>query len=181
MSFWFPIFGALFLIFRIWLVEVKVPDALAHKKRYVSRFLTYYYAIAMILSFESAFFNIAIAASVPSMIVIFFIKDLKYIRRNTGRNVKEESPVRHWMLVERWTLHPPLIITGLYWYTIGLKSVLLSTAPPLYLAILSIVFPVATFMIIDCRWSHRKETVLGYAIPIAGVISGLIMILYLYL
>ena len=181
MSYWFPIFGAIFFIFRIWLCEVKLAEPLDYRRHYVSRFLTYYYAIAMVLSFENAFFNIVIAASVPAMIVIFFTFDFVYIRDMTGKRVKEDTPLRHWLLVERWTLHPPLMITGLYWFAIGLKSVVIYPIPSIGLTLLAILFPIITFMGIDPRWTKKTEAPLGNIMLLIAFVSGAGMMAYLYL
>jgi hypothetical protein len=181
MAYWFPIFGSIFLIFRIWLCEVKLVKPLDYRRHYVSRFLTYFYAIAMILSFENAFMNISVAGSLPAMVIIFLTFDFRYIRDHTGKRVEEEIPLRFWLLVERWTLHPPLIITGIYWYVIGLKTIVLYPVPSIGYTLLAIALPIVTFLTIDPRWTKKTEAPLGYIMLLIAILSGAGLCAYLYL
>ena len=120
MSWIFPILGSLMLIFRIWLCEVKLVRELEFRRRYLSRFMGYFFWVAMVLDFQNDIFNLIIITELVGNIIYlvgwdipFFIKlkDCEYIERH-----------HFWMVIERLTLHPPIIAAGIRMYIVGPKT-----------------------------------------------------------
>ena len=114
------IIGISFLIFRIWLTEFQLKDELQFRRHYLSRFLNYYYCLALISSFSWDIFNFILISETIALIIAiigwdipFFVKfkEKKFFRKN-----------RAWVLIERATLHPPMIGTVIWMYLSGLKS-----------------------------------------------------------
>lgn len=111
-----PFFGVIYLIFRIWITEFRLKDALGGRRRFFSRVLGYYLGIALILNFWSIALNLVLIISLPSMVIIFFTFDLAFfINYKKEKAVKAfDSTTGFWLIVERLTLHLQIILVGIW-------------------------------------------------------------------
>jgi hypothetical protein len=148
---WISLIGVLFLIFRIWLAEFKLVDELSFRRHYLSRIVDLHFALAWILNFSNFIFNFIVITCFPVMIVTslwdskFFVKFKKrsYWKKNHG-----------WLMLERLTLHPPMLICGLYMYITGLTQYFNASYGifPLLVAVSLVYIP---FFLWDERWKAR--------------------------
>jgi hypothetical protein len=152
MNLYLLIFGIVGLVFRIWLCEIKLKKELEFRSRYVSRFLTYYYFIAMMLSFEVYAFNLMIVISLPMMLIITVFFDIPFMIKFGDK--ENEVNNRGWLFIERFTLHPPLIITGIYWFIIDL-TVAFDPFPNILDILLCYGIILVTYSQLDVRWKKK--------------------------
>ncbi|MHA1727634.1 MAG: hypothetical protein ACTSWY_02750 [Promethearchaeota archaeon] len=169
----FPIIGAFFLIFRLWICENKLKDILGSRRSYLSRFINYYYFIAMVLNFESDIFNLILVNSLPLLIIGFFINDIPAYYK-FGKQYKDlEFSKKCWVLAEGLTLHPPMIITGIIFYVIGLKTVFSSLNLISIISVLILgIFPLILF---DKRWSNGRAIAKWMLIGGIGTLIGVVL------
>ncbi|WP_371804693.1 hypothetical protein [Candidatus Lokiarchaeum ossiferum] len=114
-----PIFGGLFLLFRIWLSLYKLREELQFRRFYVSRLVNYYFCMMLIFNLQSAIFNVIIAVCFPAMIFTS-VWDYNFYSKFKNRTYWKKN--RRWLFVERITMHPPLLISGLYMYIAGIPN-----------------------------------------------------------
>ena len=74
----FPILGSLMLIFRIWLCEVKLVRELEFRRRYLSRFMGYFFWVAMVLDFQNDIFNLIIITELVGNIIYLVGWDIPF-------------------------------------------------------------------------------------------------------
>jgi hypothetical protein len=142
------ILGVIVLIFRIWLTEFKLAEELQFRRHYLSRIVNYYLIIGLIFNFHNPIFNAIIIVCFPVMIItsiwdIYFFRQLKnrvYFTKNHG-----------WLILERSTLHPPMLIAGLYLF-FNLPEYLPSSLFPFIWGVLLVFIP---FFILDERWASK--------------------------
>ena len=72
------VIGICFLIFRIWLTEFKLKEELEFRRHYLSRFLNYYYCLALISSFSWDIFNFILISETIAMIIAFIGWDIPF-------------------------------------------------------------------------------------------------------
>lgn len=158
------IFGFAFLLFRIWIVEAKLVDELEFRRRYFSRFFSYYTALA--LSFGLLFwpFNVMVMVGFPILIVTS-IWDVNFFRRFKSQSYWEKN--RRWLLVERLTLHPPLVLVAIYMIVAGARNFI--EPPNLILMALAVIILFVPFFLLDVRWTRR------YRWPQALIVIGLVI------
>ena len=156
-----PIIGFVFLLFRLWLVEVKLQSVLGDERRYISRFLSYYFAFAMIYNFQNITFNLILVATVPIGLISILEWDRNFFRKRL-RVVPEYQPVLPWMIIERITLHVPMVITGIIFYFTGLKNfVFYGIDPTIFERIVGLIYGtllvVLPLIILDIRWTKKEK------------------------
>lgn len=171
-----PIIGSAFFIFRIWLVQFKLAEELQFRKDYVSRMMSLYYCIAMILQFKNPVFNIIVAASTPVLIASFFGWDLLFFIKFKNRDYWEKNHT--WLLVERLTLHPPIMLTGIYWYITGLSSHIIITNWWATISA-SAILVLGPFVLWDKRISEKYIYPTGLHIFLSALASLIFTVLYL--
>ncbi|MBN2155302.1 MAG: hypothetical protein JW776_04615 [Candidatus Lokiarchaeota archaeon] len=113
------IFGGVFFLFRLWLSMFKLKDELQFRRFYVSRLVNYYFCLMLIFNFQSIVFNVIVATCLPAMLFTT-IWDVKFYQNFKKRNYWKKN--RGWLFVERLTMHPPILITGLYMYITGIST-----------------------------------------------------------
>jgi hypothetical protein len=171
------IIGAFFLVFRIWLVEYKLEDELQFRKNYVSRILNYYFCIALLLAFRAPIFNLAIIGALPMMVIsfvgwdsLFFIKFKKrtYWKKNHG-----------WLLLERITLHPPMIPVAIWMYYKGFQNFVPPPMNPWVFVAVGILF-FGPFLLMDKRWTEKYIAPTGNNILFGAVLSYIFIVVFAF-
>ncbi len=145
------ILGWIMLIFRIWLAEFKLKDELQFRRHYLSRFVNLYMWIALILNLESYTFNLIVITCFPVMIVTSFW-DIKFYTNFKKRDYWEKNKM--WLLVERLTLHPPMLILGLFFYISGILPYF-NYSRGVWPVIIAISFVYLAFFLLDKRWTEK--------------------------
>ena len=156
--------GVAFLLFRIWLVEAKLADELQFRRRYFSRFFTYYTGFALVFGLSFYPFNVMVMIAFP-IILVTSIWDINFYRRFRTQTYWTKN--RRWVLVERLTLHPPVVIVALFMIFNDAKNFI--QPPSLFLMIASALVLFLPFFLVDERWTRR------YKWPEALVVIGLMV------
>ena len=158
------ILGIVFLLFRIWLDEIKLVDELQFRRRYFSRVFSYYTCLALVFGLLAYPFNIMVMVAFPILIVTS-IWDINFFRRFNSQTYWKKN--RRWLLIERLTMHPPVVIVALFMMFNGAKNYI---QPP-NLAIMALIITIlfTPFFIFDKRWTKR------YKWPEALIVIGLII------
>ena len=156
--------GSIFLIFRIWLVEIKLVDELQFRRRYFSRFFSYYTGLALAFGLGFYLFNIMVMIAFPILLVTS-IWDINFYRRFKSQTYWKKN--RRWILIERITMHPPVVIVAIYMIINDAKNYI--HPPNLVLLVLSVVILFVPFFLIDERWTRR------YKWPEALIVIGLML------
>lgn len=173
---WLAFSGALFLLFRIWLAEIKLRDELQFRRHYLSRLVNIYFCIGWILEFENFIFNAIIVTCFPVFIVVtiwdsnFFLQFRKreYWSKNHG-----------WLLMERLTLHPPMLIVGIIMYLNGITPYINKSGGflPYFIGLCLVFIP---FFILDERWTKKYKWPGGIIMLILMMGSSIVLILVIY-
>ncbi|MGY5881001.1 MAG: hypothetical protein RTV31_12165, partial [Candidatus Thorarchaeota archaeon] len=72
--------GIIFLLFRIWIVEVKLKEELLFRRRYFSRFFAYYTCLALVFGLSAYPLNIMVIIAFP-ILVVTSVWDVNFYRR----------------------------------------------------------------------------------------------------
>lgn len=169
----FPVVGLLFLSFRGWLIFFKIKYELQFRRFYVSRLVNFYFCVMLIFNFKNVIFNIIIAVCFPAMIFTS-LWDFNFYKGFKARTYWKKN--KNWVLIERLTMHPPILIGGLSLYVIGLQYFV----PPndlisFFIGIL-IVYP--SSFLLDIRLRKRYNWPSGRNLLIVMLISTLIFSIY---
>ena len=152
MSLIFQVIGALGLMGRIWLVQWKLADELEFRRHYVSRILSYYLFIAMMVEFESDIFNLAIMIPFPVVFVSLLGWDTLFFKKFKSRDYWEKN--HFWLIVERLTLHLPIIAVQLWMLIEGpLNFVDKHNIIWEFIAVILLLYP--TWFLWDKRWTDK--------------------------
>jgi hypothetical protein len=173
MNYTISVIGALFLIFRFWLTQDKLKDEFEWRKFYISRNVNFQLCLAMITGFENPIFNQIIITCWPVMILTT-VWDFNFFSAFKKRTYWKKN--RGWLLVERLTLHPPILIIGGWMYLQGLTRWFpreLSFLPSIP-AMMLIILP---FFFMDARWTSRY--IYPQAVIMIIVIVGAVLALNL--
>lgn len=112
MGIWFQIGGALGFLFRFWLCEFKLNEDLGPKRGHTSRYITYYFLIAMVLDFQNNLLTLITIVSAPAMVMAFLFFDLPFYFQDCTKPMQNKG----WLIIERLTLHPPVFLYTIYFY-----------------------------------------------------------------
>jgi len=156
--------GFIFLIFRIWIVEFKLVEELQFRRRYFSRFFSYYTCLALVFGLGFWPFNVMLMVAFP-ILVVTSIWDINFMRRFTSQEYWANN--RKWGLVERITLHPPVVVVAIYMILMDARNYI--QAPNLILMTLIVIGLFIPFFLLDTRWTKR------YKWPEAMIVIGLII------
>lgn len=178
--------GMAFLVFRLWLDEMKLRKELDFRRRYLSRISNYCFSIALIYNFQNMAFNMILTTSMLALWVAFFRWDWRFYKRFKTGGVVSSIPLetrsqRVWMIIERLTLHPPILFFGTRPFFTGLRSFVLGSVASTDLAaqILSILYAsiiiYAGFFFMDVRWSERYGWPTGKIMLYGIILSCVIM------
>jgi hypothetical protein len=180
MSITFPILGALGLIFRIWLTQFKLAEELQFRKDYASRWVNYYFFIGMILDFQDQTFNLIIAGALPLMLISFVGWDTLFFWKFKSRTYWPNVKNHKWLLIERLTMHPPMIVVGLLWYFMGLRNYLtmniLEAIVPTIICAIMIIGPELLW---DERLTKKYIAPTGQNIFVMTIISIVWMLIFM--
>ena len=182
----YPIIGFIFLIFRVWIAEVKLRDVLKDERQYMSRIYTYYLAAMLIYNFTNMGFNLLVVAVLPYMCISLFVWDVAFFKRLP--TMEEYKDHLLWIKIERLTSHIPLVIGGIVPYFTGLKSFVLAGMDPydigviygLLFAIIMLFLPILT---LDVRFTKKTKYKTAIGIIAGGAFFSIlwtIIILFVY-
>jgi hypothetical protein len=156
--------GIILLIFRIWIVEFKLVKELEFRRRYFSRFFSYYTCIALALDLGCWPFNVIVIVAFP-ILVVTSIWDINYIRRFKSQDHWANS--WRWGFAERLTLHPPVVLVAIYMILMEARNYIVP--PNLITMVVVIVLLFLPFFLLDVRWTKR------YKWPEALIVIGLMV------
>ena len=146
------VIGVCFLIFRIWLTEFRLKDELQFRRHYLSRFLNYYYCIALISSFTWDIFNFVLISETFALIIALIGWDIPFFIKFNKKNHWEKN--RGWLIIERATLHPPMIGTVIWMYLSGLKT-FVDSSNLVIIIIISLILGLLPYFLFDQRWTKK--------------------------
>lgn len=163
MNLLWPTIGTIFIGFRLWITHIYLKKDLQEERYFTSRIIVLYAAMAMILNFKVEFLNVIIATAYPMMIFCFFYWDIPFIYSIFME--KSVLPIRtqistfmhkFWLILERITVHLPLVIMGTPWYYKGLKGIVFPyiTMGNYITAIILVLIP---FLLVDPRITAKKS------------------------
>ena len=171
-----PSIGFAFFIFRFWLSTFKLKDELQFRRFYVSRLVNYYFCFSIIFNLKNPIFNVILAVCFPAM-VFTSTWDVNFYRRFKRRTYWKKN--RGWLLVERMTMHPPILIGGLFIYLTGIWNYVIPTSQGgLIIFVIAILFFYPSCYFLDVRLRKRYEWPNGRDLLLVMVISTLGFSLY---
>lgn len=168
-----PWIGVCFLIFRFWLSTFKLKDELQFRRFYVSRLVNYFFCLCIIFNLQNPVFNVILAVCFPAMIFTS-TWDVNFYRHFKGRDYWKKN--KGWLLVERITMHPPILIGGLYIYITGIWNYV----PPrdLITFVIGILLVYPTSYLLDIRLRKRYQWPNGRDLILVMVISTVAFSMY---
>jgi len=158
------ILGISFFLFRIWIVEIKLKEELQFRRRYFSRFFAYYTCLSLVFSLGAYPFNIMVMIAFP-ILVVTSIWDVNFYRKFNTQEYWAKK--RKWAILERITLHPPVVALAIYMILTDARNYIQS--PNLLLMVLIVVILFSPFFLVDVRWTKR------YKWPEALIVIGLVI------
>lgn len=183
---WYTVCGLLFFIFRLWLDEIKLRRELDFRRHYFSRTCNYFFSVALINNFENMVFNLILATCMVALWVAFFRWDFRFYKRfKTGGLVSsiplETRSQKVWLIIERLTLHPPILIVGTIPFFTGLRSFVLGSvasndlSTQIVVIIYASILAYGGFFFLDIRWYERYGWPTGKYMLIAIIASCIII------
>ncbi len=146
------IIGVSFLIFRIWLTEFKLRAELEFRRHYLSRFLNYYYCIALISSFTWDIFNFILISETIALIIAFIGWDIPFFIKFNKQDHWQKN--KTWLIIERATLHPPMIGTVIWMLFSGLRS-FVDSSNLILIVIITLILGLLPYFLFDQRWTKK--------------------------
>ena len=156
------VIGIPLLLFRIWVVEVKLSEELQFLRRYFSRFFAYYTCLALAFGLSLYPFNVIVMVAFP-ILVVTSIWDINFYRRFNSQTYLTKN--RRWMLIERTTMHPPVVLVAIFMILNGARNYI--EPPNLIVMVALVVLLFIPFFLFDERWTKR------YKWPEALIVIGL--------
>ena len=156
--------GIAFLLFRIWLVEIKLPEELQFRRRYFSRFFSYYTGFALVFGLSFYPFNVMVMIAFP-IILVTSMWDINFYRRFKNQTYWTKN--RRWVVIERLTLHPPVVAVAVLMILNDARNYI--QPPNLLMMIVSALILFIPFFLLDERWTRR------YKWPEALIVIGLMV------
>ncbi len=181
----FSTIGLIFLMFRFYVLEIRCKDIFKPRNRYLSRFLAYYYFIALALNFQIKFLNLTLFVSYFLELYIVADHDLKFLLRYYRHEELNNGENRNgWVLFERLTLHIPLVLTCTVWIFSDLDVFYLTdgSPPQIWEMMAALFLGITTFLLFDVRnpFGKKFEAPLGKHIFSFIIGSWILVILILY-
>jgi hypothetical protein len=155
----FMIFGIAGFIFRIWLCEFRLKPILTFHARYLSRFIAYYYFIAMIFAWNITLLNGILLVSLPTMAFSVIFLDIPFFWKFVHKEINYPDN-NLWLVAERLTLHIPCTITAIYWIYEHLQIVYLPLTR-LETFSIGLVLLLVPYFLYDKRWTENYEAPRG--------------------
>jgi hypothetical protein len=127
----------------------------------------------LIFNFKSAIFNVIVAVCFPAMIFTS-LWDVNFYKGFKSRTYWEKN--KNWVLIERLTMHPPILVGGLSLYIIGLKNFIPNNNIIPFLLGILIVY--STSFLLDIRLRKKYNWPNGRNLFLVMLISTLSFSLY---
>lgn len=147
-----PLIGGIFFLFRLWLIFFKLTDELQFRRLYISRFYSLYFALAITMEFRDPTFNALIIGAVPMMLISFVGWDLPFYQKFVSRTYWTKN--HGWLLVERLSMHLPILICGIWMYVTDFHNYVPHSAGVLPF-VLSAILLFLPFFLMDERWTSK--------------------------
>jgi len=173
------ILGVCGFVLRIWLTDFRLSALLGNERRFNSRLLTLYGFVALIFDLQVEPLNLVIVGALPMMLIMLFRYDapffLKLVQRKpliTAHTPTTELPfsptTNFWLIMERLTLHLPIILIGLPWYRAGLKAVVFQDLQvSSFLITIGLIF--VPFLLLDPRIRKKMDWPEGLWLFLGGI------------
>jgi hypothetical protein len=171
------VLGSIFLMFRLWLCETKLKDELQFRRGYISRILNYYACITLIFDLQSDYFNIVMMAAIPLIAVSIIGWDSLFYKKFKSRTYWKKN--HNWLIVERLTLHPPILALGLYYYFTGPTNYV-DPANIIVTIIVGSILVFGPWFLLDHRWKTNYAPNTKRDITISAILSTVGHFLYFY-
>ncbi|MHA1520896.1 MAG: hypothetical protein ACTSRK_12000 [Promethearchaeota archaeon] len=158
--------GAMALLFRLWLCEFKLKKDLGGKRSHTSRFINYYFLIAMCLDFQNNLMTLLTILTAPAMVMAFLFFDIPFYIQDCRRPMENKG----WLIIERLTLHPPVFLYAVYFYAFQTRLFYfeLFTIPNLIFSMFLVVIPM---FFLDPRVTKKEDWPRGLFIVIGSVVD----------
>ncbi|MHA1612572.1 MAG: hypothetical protein ACTSVZ_09015 [Promethearchaeota archaeon] len=158
--------GAMALVFRLWLCEFKLKKDLGGKRGHTSRFINYYFLIAMCLDFQNNLMTLLTIVTAPAMVMAFLFFDIPFYIQDCRRPMENKG----WLIIERLTLHPPVFLYAVYFYAFQTRLFYfeLFTIPNLIFSMFLVVIPM---FFLDPRVTKKEDWPRGLFIVIGSVVD----------
>jgi hypothetical protein len=169
--------GVAFLLFRMWLCEYKLKDELEFRRHYLSRILSYYTALVIAFNFENLILNYIITSTVAVTVVSLIGWDAPFFKKFSSRTYWKKN--HGWLIVERLTMHIPMLIVAIYLYMVGMPQIEWIDGIRLYM----FTFPgfYLWYIRVDKRWSEKYIWPTGRDIMVFATVSLIGNAIYLVL
>jgi hypothetical protein len=179
MNVFLVILGCVGFLLRLWLTNFRLSTILGDERRFNSRLLTQYGFIALIFNLEVDPLNLVIVGALPMMVIMLFRYDLPFfLKLVQGKSIitphmrPDVVPLppktKLWLVVERLTLHLPIIFIGGPWYAVGLKSVVF---PDLQVVsfVITVLLVFGPFLLLDPRIRKKLDWPEGLWLLMGGI------------
>ena len=173
--------GATGLILRYWLDEKKLVDELQFRRHYASRILTYYAFIAMMLNLKCGIMNMAVMLDFPVIVISIIGWDSLFFVKFKRRTYWEKN--HGWLIVERLTMHPPLLALQLYMVFTGPMNYI-NPDNLVWEFICAVLLGYLPWLLWDKRWKEkdflpkeRRGITVGTLLSTAGWIIYFILVI----
>jgi hypothetical protein len=107
------------------------------------------------------------------------IWDINFYRRFNSQTYWTKN--RRWVLIERLTMHPPVVLVALFMILNGARNYI--EPPNLLLMVLSVALLFIPFFLLDERWTKRykwPEALVVIALMLASGLSLLLALAFLW-
>lgn len=181
----FSLIGCFLLLFRLWLCEEKLKNELDFRRHFLSRFISYFVMACWMFGFENMSLNMIWVSVVPVLWIGFFLWDIRFYREIFGKNCPETwKEKKFWLILERLTLHPPIIIVGLLPFIFDFQHFVLGngivSSTDWVTKIVAVIFGnsaiISAFYFADVRAKDGSKTgkiIWIYVVAISAVMSPL--------
>jgi hypothetical protein len=173
-----PLFGSLFLIFRVWITEIRLEEQLGDYRRFISRFGSYFYCIALILNLENELFNFIFVSTFPLITIAFLTFDVPFFLKFH----KEENDLSKkdviWLYGERILLHPPMLIHAAFIYSTGPKLLIPSVS--ITSIIIGSILMFGAFFVFDKRALKKEGTGIWILIAMLASLVGMTFYFFIF-
>ncbi|MHA1745015.1 MAG: hypothetical protein ACTSWW_03380 [Promethearchaeota archaeon] len=179
MNVFLMILGVVGFALRIWLTEFRLVTILGEERHFNSRLLTSYGFTALIFDLQVESLNLVIVGTLPMMLIMLFRYDapffFKLVQRkplitvHTPTTELPFSPATNlWLIIERLTLHLPIIFIGLPWYWAGLKAVVFPNLQiSSFFITIGLIF--VPFLLLDPRIRKKMDWPEGLWLFLGGI------------
>jgi hypothetical protein len=171
------VLGVIYLLFRIWLVEIRVKPFLHERARFISRWACYLLGGAMIFDFDKSIvgsaLNLTIIMATPGFIIISLIYDSSFFLNFWKQHPELMPRDAFWCVIERLTLHFPVIGIGIWMFVTGIGYFVQNS---IVVVLLTGVFIFGPYFAFDERWRKKIDWPFGLILFIIMVSIWIIVL-----